>query len=231
MADEVKPGPNATAKEPENKGLETWTPEQLKGLYDKTPEIFEKAGIPLQKKEAAASGEKEKPKEGAAQPAGLELKLPDGVPVDKEALEKFRAIMGDEKLTVPQKAQKLIDLQGEEYRKSVETAKQREARFDDELKKIDPDFAKDFNANIELSKQGLVKFDKTGEVAKRLVEIGAHKDPVLARYFRDVGRASSEAETKRPEHRPNKEAETEQDAYRARYDKSPEMFVGEPQSQ
>src|SRR5205814_1068652 len=115
-------------------------------------------------------------------------------------------VMGDKKLDATQKAQKIIDLQAEEYKRSVKASEEKFKKYEETLK-ADPDFGAAYEENMELSKQGLLKFDKSGEVAKRLVEIGAHKDPVLTRYFRDVGKASGEASTKIPSNGPTKEAE------------------------
>lgn len=207
----------------EKKGLESWTPEQLKGLYTKSPELFEKAGI-VQPKEPVKpkGGESGQPKvEDLAEE--IKLTLPEGVPVDEASLKKLTAIMGNKKLSSTQKAQSIIDLQAEQFKALVKETQDRDAKYETTLKG-DPDFGKDYEANMEYAKQGLSGFDKDGAVQKRLVEIGAHKDPVLTRYFRNVGKANSEVKTPRSPTAPTKEAEMLEDQHRQRYPNSPQMF-------
>lgn len=221
--------PAQVAPAPEVKGLETWTPEQLKEAYAKSPELFEKAGI-VQPKKVEAKTEAQKPADGAAKPGEFKLKLRDGVPVEDEAMKKFTEIMSDDKLSSVEKAQKLYDLQADTYETHVKRAKQADADFEKALR-ADPEFGKDYEASMAIAQQGLQKFDKSGALQKVLVDRGLSKDPAIVRYFHEIGKAASEARTPNSPTPPVIEAKTEEDFQRLRYNNSPEMFGDTPKEQ
>lgn len=132
-----------------------------------------------------------------AKPTPFVPKLPDGMKLSDEALTEFNAIFADEKLTVAERQQKVVDLQ-------VKQLQNQERVFQDTLRaqpakdlealKTDQDFG---GANFQATVDGAKRIERLAfgdELGKLLKPLGMENHPAivkgLARLARVIGEDS-----------------------------------------
>lgn len=213
---EVKPG--AT-------GLDSFTRDQLKDLYKKSPELFE--GVVEQKKPTEEIPKPTETPQSAApvEYAGEKLKIPEDVPVAKEAVELYLAHAKEHGLTAKQ-VQAELDFQAKLYRaaagsKKDPTPQELDAQNVGLLKK---EFGNDYDKNMEIARQAAVEFADAEMLAKMKTS-----DPVLVRHFLKIGLKNAndktpEGGTPRNGNETDDAAKDEASRLKARYPRSPQMF-------
>lgn len=150
--------------------------------------------------------------------------LPAGVNVDPKVLDRFKAKWTG---SPPEKrAQATVDfyveLQNEALKANEERVKAYHAENLSKLK-ADPEFGKNFDANVEIARRPLVKFGDP-EFVKELVDSGMMNHPGFAKFLHKIGKGMQEDSTPTP--KPLAEADKDDQArLRVRY---PSMFKGAP---
>lgn len=245
-----KPQEGQQAKTPEEKagptGLDRLTPEDLKKLYDRSPQMFKDAGI-VPKEEAKPPEKKEAPKEekkveapptasAAPKYGDVEIKLPTDVKVNADAVASYLAHAKEIGLS-PQQVQAEIDFQTKQARAALAASQPKApAPAPEEVDaanvgrlKADPEFGKDFEANMDLARRAAVKFGDKETLAKL-----ATSDPVLVKHFWKLAKADAEDQTRAGPNRNGEEDKREEEDLdprsetylRRRYKNSPGMTFG-----
>ncbi len=201
-------------------GLDSFTADQLKEFYKRSPQMFEDAGIVAKKEEKKVEPPPEKKEEppkpavSAAPKYGeVEIKLPDDVPVNREAVDRYLVHAKEIGLDVKQ-VQAEIDFQTKDAREALKRQPPKEptpAEVDAAnvaKLKADPEFGgsdEKFKENMEIARRAAVKFgDK--ETLNRLVT----SDPVWVKHFLKIGLADGEDKTPRGPNRTGIEGEPEE---------------------
>jgi hypothetical protein len=236
--------PKVEEPKPTPAGLDAYTKEDLQKLYKNSPQLF--AGIVEEKvkePEKKEPGKKEEPKPETPKSAApmvygdKEIKLPDDVPVNREAVAAYLSHAKENGLSAEQ-VQKQIDWQTkvarEESAKEAERVRAREAarptpQQEDaaniEKLKADKVFGgQNYEANMEIARQAAKKFGDP-ELLERLKT----SDPVLIKHFWTLGKLDAEDTTLRAPNRTGNETDdalkAEAEHQRARFPNSPQMFT------
>lgn len=220
---EVKP---ETPVEAQPQGLDGFTPEKLKEFYSKSPQMFEEAGIVPKKEEKPV--EVAKPAQSAAPVLdGTEIKLPEDVQVDRSAVDAYLAHAKEIGLN-PKQVQAEIDFQVKQAREVLKrqapqpTAQELDAANVARLK-ADKEFGAKYEENMEIARRAAMKFGDP-----ELLEKLRTSDPVLVRHFYKLGKADAEDSTRgapnRNGHETQDSEKSQQDYFRQRYPRSPQMF-------
>lgn len=223
-------------------GLDAYTKEDLQKLYKNSPQLFEGIVKEPEKKEPEKKVEEVKP--AAPQSAApvvygeKEIKLPDDVPVDKEAVAAYLAHAKEVGLS-PEQVQSQIDWQTKVAReaaakevkpkeapKEILTAAQVDAENVAKLKGDKEFGGQNYEANMETARRAAVKFGDA-EVLERLKT----SDPVLVKTFWRLGKADAEDTTNHAPNRTGNETDdaekAQKDHLKARFNNSPQMFTEE----
>ena len=249
MADEIKPPasqapaqtpvvpPQEAAKPPEAPkpaGLDGMTKEQLRELYARTPQLFKDAGIVVEPVKVVEPPKPPEPPKSAAPKYGdVEIKLAEDVPINKEGIESYLTHAKTIGLTA-QQVQAEIDFNVAQYRKQANPPGQPKPKTAAEIDaenvatlRQDPEFAKDFDKNMELARRAAVKFGD-----KDLIGRLTTSDPVLVKHLWKIGKADAETTTAQGgvprtgsegEATPAEAAKAEEEYYDKRYPNSPTM--------
>lgn len=162
-------------------GLDGMTPEALQALYKQSPEMF-KGIVPEAKKV-----EEVKPPVSAAPKYGdTELKIPEGVPFQKEVLATYLEHAKEVGLT-PQQVQKQIDFQVKLYNQQNPPKTDPKAEDAANVATLKAEFGTEYDKNIEIARQAAAKF---GDPA--LLEKLKTSDPVLIKHFLKIGKADAD---------------------------------------
>lgn len=216
-------------------GLDGLTSAQLKELYSRTPQLFKDAGIVVEPvKVVEPPKAPEPPKSVAPKYGDVEIKLAADVPFNAEAINDYLAHAKTIGLSATQ-AQAEIDFNVAQYRKQqanppgqpkLKTPTEIDAENVAILKQ-DPEFAKDFDKNMELARQAAVKFGD-----KDLINRMTTSDPVLVKHLYRLGKADAETPTPQGgvprtgsegEATPEQAAKTQEEYFNKRYPNSPSM--------
>lgn len=228
QAEQPKPGPT---------GLDRITAKDLKELYARSPQMFEEAEIVKKeeekKKDATKVDKKEAPPDKSAAPLsmdGVEIKVPEDVPVDIEAVKAHIEHSKSIGLT-PKQVQAQIDVRVEAARKAIaaqpkpKTQEQIDAENDAKnVALLKGEFGEKYEENMEIARQAAVEFGDA-DLLKRLKS----SDPVLVRHLLKIGLKNKEGTTpKGGQARTGNEEEDERKKHEAslkgRYNRSPQMF-------
>lgn len=230
---------------PKPTGLDAVTPEDLKALYKRSPQMFADAEIVPKKEPPKEEPKKEDPKppEQSAAPVygGREIKLAKDVPVNAAVIEKYLAHAKTVGLS-PEQVQAEIDFQSERYREAVAAAPKQKTPQEVQAEqdaanvavlKADKNFGgteEAFKANMEIARRAALKYGDA-ELMERLKT----SDPVLVRHFLKLGKADAEDVTINGPNRTGVEGEQaekgRQDALRKRFKNTPQMFPDSPPEQ
>jgi hypothetical protein len=160
---------------------------------------------------------------------GVEIKLPDDVPVNRAVVDRYLAHAKEVGLT-PKQIQAEIDFQTQTARETMKAQPKAKSQQEIEaeqdaanvaLLKADKEFGSKYDENMEIARRAAVKFgDK--ELLGRL----RTSDPVLVRHFWKLGLADVEDSTRGAPNRNGIEDEqsTQQEHLKSRYPNSPTMF-------
>lgn len=214
--------------------LEGLTKEQLKELYVRTPQLFKDAGIVAEPvKVVEPPKPPEPPKRVNPKYGDVEIKLADDIPFNEETVKTYLEHAKTLGLTA-QQAQGEIDFNVAQYRKQANPPGQPKPKTPTEIDaenvailKQDPEFAKDFDKNMELARRAAVKW---GDPA--LVNRLTTSDPVLVKHLYKLGKADAETPTAQGgvprtgsegTQTPAEAAKTEEEYFSKRYPNSPSM--------
>ena len=224
-------------------GLENFTVEKLKEFYSKSPQMFKDAGIIKEEVKPEVKVEPVKPevKVETVQPQsaapvvldGVEIKLPEDVPVNRDAVAAYLLHAKENGLS-PKQVQAEIDFMTNRSREAVKLARTQQPDPEEERRKqdaanvavlkADKTFGANYEENMEIARQAAAKFADP-ELLERLKT----SDPVLVRHFLKVGKADSEDRTRGAPNRNGREGEDEArqraKGLRARFPNSPTMRV------
>lgn len=175
------------------------------------------------------AGQGEAAKGGEQPPEEISLKLPEGVKANEKMLEGFKALAKEHGYSAKQ-AQAAADfyfgVQQQEAKNAEAALKAYVAKCESDLK-ADAEFGgANYEANMEVAKQALVKFGSP-DLAKELVGFGLGSHPGLMKFLLKIGNATREDRTVSST-RIAPATKTEDESLRLRYDKTPQMF---PQGQ
>jgi hypothetical protein len=150
---------------------------------------------PTEGTEATDGGEAKAP-----EPVAYDLKLPEGIEVDKAQLDAFTALLGENKVA-PEVAQKLADLHIAAVKQIAEAPYQQwkdmQVTWQNEIK-ADPDFggAKLESETLPAIANALRVFSPTPEAEAALRKAfsftGAGNNPEIVRFVARIGKAVSE---------------------------------------
>lgn len=235
------PGSPAVVDPTKPTGLDGITKEGLQELYKRTPQMFKDAGIviePVKVVEPVKAVEPVKPpepiKSAAPKYGDVEIKLAADTPFNNEAVASYlehaktigltaQQVQGEIDFNVAQYRKQMANLPGQPKPKTL-------TEIDAEnvaILKQDPEFAKDFDKNMELARRAAVKW---GE--KDLIGRLTTSDPVLVKHLYKLGKADAEMPTAQGglprtgsegEQTPEQVAKTEEDYFSKRYPNSPSM--------
>jgi hypothetical protein len=232
-----KPAVEAKVEQGQPSGLDSFTVDQLKDFYKKSPQMFEEAGLAPKKEVKPEEKKEEKPKTEGTQSAapviydGVEVNLPKDVPVDKVAIDTYLAHAKDVGLSQKQ-VQAQIDFQAKRARAVL--AAEPKPKTPEELRaeadaanvaklKSDATFGAKYEENMEIARRAAVKFGDP-ELLERLKT----SDPVLVRHLWKLGQADAEDSTKHGPNRSGKETddaqESEKTYLKQRFPNTPSMF-------
>ncbi len=189
---------------PQPTGIDGMNEEQLRALYSKTPELFEKIGL---KKAEEKKVEEKKPEGKEAEPAkpqsaapvvaygGKSLKLPEDLQVDRDVLKGYLQHWNENGFSHEQVQRELDHYFGMYREQAARAAKAQPKPEEIDAKnvaalKADKDFGKDFDKNMEIARQAAAKFGEP-ELLERLKT----SDPVLVRHFWKIGMKDAEDTT------------------------------------
>lgn len=215
-------------------GLDGITKEGLQELYKRTPQMFKEAGIVVEPVKVVDPPKPPEPIKSAAPKYGdVEIKLAADVPFNKEAIDDYLTHAKTIGLSASQ-AQAEIDFNVAQYRKQANPPGQPKPKTPTEIDaenvailKQDPEFAKDFDKNMELARRAAVKFGD-----KDLIGRMTTSDPVLVKHLYRLGKADAETPTAQGgvprtgsegEQTTEQAAKTQEDYFNKRYPNSPSM--------
>lgn len=205
----VQPVTKTEEKKPEEKkvsGLDQLTVEDLKDFYKKSPQMFKEAGLTQEKQEEKKEVKQPETKPQSAAPVAkyrdVDIKLPTDVEINADAIKPHFdhwAEMGHS----PEQVQKEVDFMAktvrEEKKKREEISRKQEtpaelAKREDAANvgvlKADPEFGKDFDKNMEISRRAALRHGNKDMLARM-----ATSDPVLVKHFWDLGKLDTEDHT------------------------------------
>ncbi len=225
-----------TEEKPKPTGLDSYTVDQLREFYKKSPEMFAEAGI-VTKKETPEEKKSEPEKPQSAAPvvyAGKEIKLPTDVPVNYDLVKEFLE-MAKKQGHSPEYVQDTVNWQTEQARKEIKrleslpkekTQVEIDAETDTKnVASLKTAWGPKYDENMEVARKAAVKYGDA-EVLERLKT----SDPVLIRHFLKLGKADAEDRTpgapnRSGEETPNEE-KVKEDLMKQRYNHptSQQMF-------
>lgn len=195
-------------------GLHSFTKEQLQEFYKKSPEMFVEAGIVEKKQEkkeekpaqetkpADKKGESAAPTPKVAKYADKEIKLPEDVPLNEQAVGTYFDHWKEVGFS-PEQVQREVDFMAdraraekkaiEEKARKAETPLERAKREDAEnvaALKADPEFGKDFDKNMEIARRAAAKYFTKDVLARMLTS-----DPLLIKQAWNLGKLDKEDRT------------------------------------
>lgn len=138
----------------------------------------------------AKSGEGKDDKGGDDAAYVFELKLPDGLEVDQQALDAFDAIAKDKTLSPAERAQKVLDLAAKREQDRIEAHKTRVAEWADQVRN-DKDIGGDkLTETLATAKKAV---DLGGPELRELLNVsGLGNHPTVVKFMHTVGKALSE---------------------------------------
>lgn len=236
-----KEGQKPPEEKPKPFGLDAMTADDLKKLYERTPQMFKDAGIVKEeeKKPEPKAPEKkpdappDKPAQSAAPTyGGVEVKLPTDVKVNREAVDVYLAHAKDVGLS-PEQVQKQIDWQTEQARKGqqqkpapkVPTPEETDAA---NVKSLKEKWGEKYDENMERARQAAVKFAGT-----KMLEKLKTSDPDLVQHFLTLAEKDGDDVTINSPNRSGDEdkpevenaADPQETHLKKRYNNSPTMFT------
>lgn len=121
-----------------------------------------------------------------SQEVSYELKMPDGIELDKAAADEFIPLAKELGLK-PEQAQKIADIQARAVQRQVEAWQSQQAAWVDELR-ADPQIGGDkFDESIAVARQG-IEFVGDPALKELLKTTGYGNHPVLVRAFYKIGK-------------------------------------------
>jgi hypothetical protein len=183
--------PTSEAKAPETKAPETKAPAtETKAPETKAPETQKESDL-LTGDDAPKTDAKT---DSPASAAEIEIKVPEGVEVDKAMIDAFKPLAKELGLDSP-KAQKLVDFQ---IKAMAEAYKQTDSAWNAQKQQWRETAAKDpeiggakFKENVDLARKAMDKFGGK-EFKAELARLGLGNHPEMIRFMYRVGKAISE---------------------------------------
>lgn len=120
----------------------------------------------------------------------FEVKVPEGVKLEKAKLEQFTGWAKEKGLT-PEQASDALGFYAEQQKQELKAWAAQGDEWYGQLEK-DPEFGKDLKASEAALQKALKRFDPKGELVADLEKYGVDNLPSLARFLRRVGLAGAE---------------------------------------
>lgn len=159
--------------------------------------------------------------------AAFDVKLPEGAKVDEKLFSEFKAIMGDEKTSLKDRAQKLVDLQFTHVaaqEKAYTAALDTQRAADLEVLKADKEFGgANFEKTLKAARSAEQEF--FGEAgAKKFKALGMENDPDFVKGLARIRAAIAEDTIAGTGNNTASRPSTQYEQNKARYPKSPELW-------
>jgi len=197
-------------------GLDSFTADQLKEFYKRSPQMFEEAGLVAKKEEKVEpppekKEEPPKPAVSAAPKYGeVEIKLPDDVPVNREAVDAYLVNAKENGLTA-QQVQSQIDLQTKLAREALKRQppppkEPTPAEVDAaNVATLKAKWGEKYEENMEAARRAAVKFAGTKMLGKLTTS-----DPDLVEHFLTLAQKDGEDTTPKAPNRTGSEGQPEE---------------------